>query len=528
MIFDTRLIFFFLFSILFLASDATQSQTLSLEEKVGQLLMVNFNGEIANAEAKALIQESKVGGIIYYKWANGLHCPEQIRELSSSLQNLTEIPLLIATDQEGGLVCRATNGFTIFPGNKALGMTQDPNLAEAAALSTGLELLSVGINMNLAPVIDVNANPRNPVIGIRSFGDMPETVVAFGEKVLNGYAQANIIATLKHYPGHGDVEVDSHEDLPVIHKTLDALEELELLPFAKLAANADAIMTAHILVPAFDKEYCSTLSEKTLSYLRNKIGFQGVIISDSLVMEGVLKTCSSVDEAAVLALNAGCDILLLGGKLLTGENKRKELTACDIQRIHASVVQAVKEGRISEKRVTDASEKILALKRKYLPSKKAALNQEFHAAISKKIATLALQIIPNKSAPIPSLQQKNVFIFAPQLLLESIQKTSLLTTGKITNSYFFSTLNPNDEEICTAKQLAADAEVIVACSYNAWENPSQEALIQSLLDTGKPVILITMRDPLDALLFPKSHLIINTFSPTAVSIQAVSDQLKTY
>ncbi len=339
----------------------------TVEEKVGQLLMVHFHGESANNDARALVQDVKVGGIIYYNWANGLTSPEQVRNLSAGLQGLTQtnrhpIPLFIGVDQEGGVVSRLKEGFTHFPGNRALGETQNPDLAESTALAMGKELAIVGINMNFAPVVDVNTNPNNPVIGERSFGDDPETVAAFGAKALLGYQQAGIIPTLKHYPGHGDAQVDSHKDLPIIDKTLAELEYVELLPFARLASSADVIMTAHLLVPALDPEKCSTLSEKTIAYLRNTLDFQGVIITDSLVMEGLLKSCVSVDEAAIQALNAGCDILLLGGRQLASGDGDLELSVSDIQHIHLALVNAVKEGCISEKRLDEAFERVLRLK----------------------------------------------------------------------------------------------------------------------------------------------------------------------
>lgn len=197
---------------------------LSVDEKVGQLIIAHFHGETANKDSCRLIQEAKVGGIIYYNWANELNSPEQVQKLSSGLQqqakgNPLAIPLLIAVDQEGGRVARLTRGFTQFPGNQALGMSRDPNLAESSALTMGKEMHAVGVNMNLAPVIDINNNPKNPIIGSRSFGDTADVVTAFGERALLGYHKACIITTLKHYPGHGDVEIDSHEDLPVIHKS---------------------------------------------------------------------------------------------------------------------------------------------------------------------------------------------------------------------------------------------------------------------------------------------------------------------
>ncbi len=352
------------------SSDLTL-QTMTVEEKVGQVLMVQFYGKVANDDARTLILDTKVGGIIYYNWANELSSPEQVRTLSASLQNLTQenrlpIPLLIAIDQEGGKVTRLKNGFTLSPGNEALGMTGDPTLAEEMAFIMGLEMHAVGVNMNLAPVVDVNSNPKNPIIGSRSFGNNPETVSAFGQKALDGYKNAYIITTLKHFPGHGDVEVDSHLDLPTINKSIEELEQVELLPFARLASSADAIMTAHLFVPALDAENCSTVSEKTISYLRNKIGFDGLIITDSLVMQGVLKRCLTVDEAAIQALNAGNDMLILGGKQLIGENKKLELKAEDIQRIHNSLVTAVKTNRISEERLNEAVTKILKIKETHL------------------------------------------------------------------------------------------------------------------------------------------------------------------
>ena len=500
----------------------------SLEEKVGQLLMVHFHGDVANEEARVLIQETKVGGIIYYNWANGLSSPEQIRTLSEALQGLVigNTPLLIAADQEGGVVARSNQGFTKFPGNRALGEVGDFSLAEAAAFAMGEELLAVGINMNLAPVVDVNSNPRNPVIGVRSFGDDPKRVAELGKSALKGYKRSHVVATLKHFPGHGDTEVDSHQELPILHKSKEELERVELLPFARLAPLADAIMTAHIVVPAFDGENCSTISEKTLSYLRETLGFKGVIVSDSLVMEGVLKKCRTVEEAAISALSAGCDLLILGGRLIVGEQAGYELTVADVKRIHKAIVDAVKSGRLSEARVNEAAGRIFDLKKRLKGSRRAlseAVNTQTHHAIAKEIASLAL-----KTSKLPerlSLDEKRGVVFAPQLLREAIEETSLLKMGKETDSYFFKGLSPTIGEIEAAKEHAAEADVLFVCSYNAWENPSQITFIQSLIDCGKPVVLLVMRDPLDASLFTGAHLIFKTFSPTACSIQAVCDAL---
>ncbi len=414
---------------------------MTLEEKVGQLLMVHFRGEDVNEEAKTLVQKVHIGGVIYYNWANGLNSPDQIRHLSLNLQELAKenrfpIPLLIAVDQEGGVVNRLSKGFTIFPGNKALGMTGDPKLGELSAFAMGQELRAVGVNMNLSPVVDVNNNFLSPVIGIRSFGFSVDNVITFAKNTLLGYGRAGIMTSLKHFPGHGDVKVDSHKDLPVLNKTKEQLIEMELQPFAELANQADIIMTAHIVVPAFDSRNCATLSKNALDYLRNEIGFEGVIMTDSLVMEGLLKNCESVDDAAIRALNAGCDILLLGGKQMLGSEGSLELSLADVQRIHTSLVDAVRTGVVSRKRLNEAVQRILDLKKRYaLPIAMAMendtkeniyfVNSDQHQSIAQQTASLSLRKITNK--PLPPLSQSKVALFAQNLLKTASIKRHCLT-----------------------------------------------------------------------------------------------------
>lgn len=378
---------------------ASEIQEMTLEEKIGQLLMVHFHGQIANDEACMLIQDLYVGGFIYYNWANGLHSPLQVQTLSSGLQKLAKIPLFIAVDQEGGGVARLTEGFTPFPDNKTVGQTRSLELAEQVAFAVGEELCAVGVNMNFAPVVDVASHPKKSIIGLRSFSSDPEEVTTFGSAALKGYARSGVIGTLKHFPGHGDVEIDSHEDLPVLDKSFEDLEKTELHPFTKLARASEVMMTAHLLVPALDPEHCSTLSKKTLTFLRETLGFQGVIISDSLVMEGVLKKCHCVDEIAIEALNAGCDILLLGGKQLTSQKAHLELCFQDIQRIHSALVEAVKIGRVPLTRIDQALERILTLKKRYLKSQEGSLplelfvNTQAHRELREQIKAAALKVI---------------------------------------------------------------------------------------------------------------------------------------
>lgn len=340
----------------------------SLEDKIAQLLIVHFNGVTINDEARELVQELKVGGIIYYNWSNGLRSPEQVLNLSEGLQKLAAannaLPLLIAVDQEGGRVTRLKNGFSEFPGNAVLGQTDDIALTEAQGYIIGKELMAVGVNMNLAPVVDVNSNPKNPVIGTRAFSDDPDIVVRHARAFIQGLSKGGVIATLKHFPGHGDTLIDSHYDLPTINKSIKDLEAIELKPFQELI-DTDVIMTAHILVPTLDPIYCSTLSAATLDYLRNHMGFQGVIITDSLVMMAILKK-QSIEEACLRALQAGCTLLLLGGKDLSTGDKLLELSVQDIKKIHTFLLTQVKAGVLSEKIIDTAFERVVKLKHRRL------------------------------------------------------------------------------------------------------------------------------------------------------------------
>jgi beta-N-acetylhexosaminidase len=512
---------------------------MSLEEKVGQLLMVHFHGEDINEEARTLVQELNVGGFIYYNWSNGLHSPQQIRNLSLHLQELAQenrfhIPLLIAVDQEGGIVNRLTQGFTIFPGNKALAMTGDPHLGEQSAFAMGQELRSVGINLNLSPVVDVNNNYRSPAIGIRSFGHSVDQVIAYAKKAMSGYSRAGIITSLKHYPGHGDVDLDSHKDLPVLNKTFEQLEKMELLPFEVLANQADIIMTAHLMVPAFDAENCSTLSPDTLNYLRRDIGFENVIMTDSLVMEGLLKNCRSIDDAAIRAINAGCDILLLGGKKMNGSEASLELTVEDVRRIHTSIVQAVRSGVIPEKRLNESLQRVLDLKKRYSlpiamameekePEEEGIRNLDQHQSLAQKTAFLSLRIIKNK--PIPSLKDSKLALFAPAIAKGSIEETSLPHLGEELYSLYFNDVNPTEQEVRTAFDMAQKSDVLIFCTYDAWKNNGQAALIESLMNHHKPMVLISLGNPFDSTLYPEADLIVITFSPTVHSIQAASDAI---
>jgi beta-N-acetylhexosaminidase len=344
--------------------------SLSLEEKIGQMLFVHFYGTSLNEEAHQLIEQIHVGGFIYYNWSNPFKTRQEVKALNSSLQKQAknshhDIPLFIAVDQEGGLVIRLKEGFTLFPSQQDIATNYTPDYALASAYITGQELLAVGVNTNFSPVVDVNNNPFNPVIGSRAFSHNPLTVTAFAKEALLGYRAAGILATLKHFPGHGDVTVDSHIALPVVDKSLEELGSCELYPYKELHSYADMIMTAHLLIPSLDQTHCATLSKSILQgLLRESLGFNGLIISDSLIMDGLIKQTHSIEEAAILAIEAGCNMLILGGKLLHKQCDN-ELTVQDVKKIHQTLINAVITGRLSEQLVDYSVQKILEIKEKY-------------------------------------------------------------------------------------------------------------------------------------------------------------------
>lgn len=511
---------------------------LSLEEKVGQLMIVHFHGEEANQEAEQLICKAHVGGIIYYNWANGLESPCQIAQLSKGLQDIAQktkskIPLFLAVDQEGGVVNRLRNGFTIFPGNYALGRTKNSEWGVESARMIGEELRAVGINLNLAPVVDCYTNPMNPVIGIRAFSQDPHEVAKWGSYSLQGYAQAGIIAAIKHFPGHGDVDVDSHESLPMISKSREELKRVELIPFLQLASQADVVMTAHLFVPAWDKNQCATFSSTIVQdLLRDSLNYQGVIMTDSLAMQGVLGCCSSIEEAALRSLQAGHDLLLLGGKQLLDSQNGLEFTVADVIRVHRYLVQAVKEGRLSEQRLNASVKRVLALKQSKGLCDAASLdftlvneqvNTLEHKKLAQEIARSALYLVKGKHLLPLRLSSKRLLIIAPDCLQEAIDQTDWVS-GEV-DCVYYKGLNPDQQAIQKMVQAAAQADCSLFFSYQLWRNPSQQQLFHAIAKVSSQTIGLAVRDPIDVDHLSEAEIVLCTFSPVACSLQAAFEYL---
>jgi beta-N-acetylhexosaminidase len=308
-----------------------------IERLAARVLLPGFDGLVVPDWLQAWIERG-LGGVALF--SRNVSSPEQVAALTAELRSL-----VVAIDEEGGDVTRLEHERgSSYPGNFALGVVDDVELTEQVAAAIGGDLAAVGVNLNFAPVADVNSNPRNPVIGIRSFGSEPELVARHVAAFVRGLQGAGVTACVKHFPGHGDTEVDSHLDLPTVAGDLDAA----LLPFrAAIDAGARAIMTAHIRVPELD-DVPATLSRRILhDLLREELGFTGLVVTDALDMKGVATVGM---EAAVLALAAGADALLLGPGL--GPEP--------VEHAHRAIVEAVSTGRLSEERLAEAAGRVAA------------------------------------------------------------------------------------------------------------------------------------------------------------------------
>ena len=338
---------------------------MTLHQKIGQMLLFGWTGDTpeesrtVGPHAAALVDEFAIGGVVLM--GRNVGTPTQTRDTIGALQARAEAsglpPLFVAVDQEGGRVQRL--GPPLYPARPAarsVGDTGDPAQARASARRIGEELREIGFNWDFAPVLDVNNNPKNPVIGDRAYGSDAALVAAMGAAAVRGFQEdAGILACGKHFPGHGDTDTDSHHALPRIGHDRVRLEAVEMVPFrAAIEAGLAAVMTSHILFLALDPALPATLSPAILTgLLRGELGFEGLIITDDLEMKGVADGWGAA-EAAVLAVAAGADVLLC---CHTEETQRE---------IQQALVQAVATGRLSEARVDESVARIAAAKGRWV------------------------------------------------------------------------------------------------------------------------------------------------------------------
>ncbi len=319
--------------------------SLPIEKKIGQLIHVGLYGKRAGRSFEKVVRNYHPGGVILF--ASNIGTASEVKRLIADMQKLslrhTGIPFLISVDQEGGRVLRVVDGVTVFPGMMAVGQSGDPRLAYVTGFVTARELRRLGFNFLFAPVLDVNNNPKNPVINTRSPGSDPQVVSEIGTAYMLGAMDARSLPTIKHFPGHGDTTIDSHYALPVIHRTEEELHQVELRPFKHaIEKGAPAVMVAHILFEKLDASHPSTLSPVIVDgLLRKKLGFKGIVITDAMEMKAVADRYP-MGEAALKAVQAGVDIVLL-----TAQTDH-------IRQVYERLMKAVKDGEIDEKQIDAA------------------------------------------------------------------------------------------------------------------------------------------------------------------------------
>ncbi|RXM57322.1 beta-N-acetylhexosaminidase [Clostridium tetani] len=329
--------------------------SMSLDEKIGQLLIVGFDGYEANKNIESLIKKNYVGGVILF--GNNIRSAEQTMKLTNSLKSINsknKIPLFISVDEEGGRVSRMPKELEKLPSNKIIGEINNSNLSYNIGKIISKELTCLGFNMNFAPVLDINSNLQNPVIGDRSFGNNANLVTRLGIKTMEGLREGNIIPVIKHFPGHGDTSVDSHVGLPLINHDMKRLKEFELIPFKEaINNNADVVMVSHILLPKIDSSYPATMSKIIIKdVLRNDLKFNGVVITDDMTMGAITKNFD-ISNAAIKSINAGTDIILIC------HGYDNEIYVIN------SIKEAVKNNIITEDKINESVYRILKLKEKY-------------------------------------------------------------------------------------------------------------------------------------------------------------------
>ena len=497
---------------------------MTLEEQIGQLLMVGFWGTTPSPEIIDLIQRYHIGNVILF--SRNIHDTLQVLELTQELQEIAReagqrYPLLIAIDQENGIVQRLGDSTTIFPGNMALGAIGSEEIAYEVAMATGNELKALGINMNLAPVVDVNNNPANPVIGVRSFGEDPSLVARLGAAMVKGYRAAGMLSCLKHFPGHGDTTIDSHLSLPVIPYPLQRLEALELVPFKSgIEAGAESVMIAHIAFPTLTEQHTlpATLSPSIVQgLLREQLHFKGVILSDCMEMRAISDTIGT-ERAVVQALKAGIDLVLV-----SHEYKRQRASMEAIQ-------AAIQSHELTTRRIRQAAERVLKLKAKYLSwadvhdpiTPPAIIGCEKHKHLQNLAFELSTTLARNDAALLPLKldSDKSIVVLSPQRNSTSMVEDRYFSDDLLVDvlqEYHshveYVTVSPKTlaEDCKMLLQTTDESDIFVLATVNANRDVQQAELVRCLISSERHIIVLAVQNPYDLQAFPQLDTYLCTY-----------------
>ncbi len=516
---------------------------LSLREKIGQMLMFDFrkwqNSDedkqsdytVMSDEVKGMIQRNKLGNVILF--AENFESTEQITRLNHAFQSCIEndIPMLIGVDQEGGRVVRMSNGCSL-PGNMAVAATDSAEHAYTAGLITGKELAAVGINVDFAPSVDINNNPNNPVINVRSFSSDQNLTAKYGTAMAKGLQDAGVAATVKHFPGHGNASVDSHIGLPCIDVTYDELMNFEIVPFKDAIDNGcKMVMCGHIQFPNIEptmlmskqdkKEIpiSATLSKRFLTdILRDELGFKGVLITDSMQMQGVSSHVGS-ELANILAINAGVDILLMCTALRSLKDEPKLVALID------NIVAAVEDGRIPMSRIDESVMRVLTLKKELglfdapavdvdtaVSNALSVVGCEENRTAERLIAAEGVTVLNNNGVLPITTEGKKTLLFAGYAnKVNAFQLTlgRLKEEGKLGDMDYSTYVYANKKELDDEAKAAIDSadnillltETEPNMAHSNWYIAFPKAVCEYAKSVGKKVVVISAFMPYDAVLY---------------------------
>ncbi|MFQ6101888.1 MAG: glycoside hydrolase family 3 protein [Anaerolineae bacterium] len=505
---------------------------LTLDQAIGAKLMLSFAGIEPPSDILVMVRKQHVGGVTLFRSLNVV-APAQVRALTGVLQRAAvasgQPPLLIAADQEGGQLM-AIGDTTPFPGNMALGATGSIDLARKTGRALGRELAAMGVNVNYAPVCDVNNNPQNPVIGIRSFGEDPAMVARFCAAMVEGLQSSGVAATAKHFPGHGDTSGDSHHGMPVEPRDRERLEQVEIPPFAAaIEANVRLVMTTHVAFPNLNEGVAlpSTLSPALLEgLLREELGFRGVIVSDAMNMAAIRQGSGLVVDA-LSAVAAGVDLLLLVGDMAVQRN------------IYSALLQATERTLLSPAKMMSSAGRVLTLKQWLAAMLQPSLDVvgcAEHRDLALETAARSITLVRDEAdlLPLRLSSDARLAVVVPQPVDLTPADTSSYVTCTLAQALrhyhpsvdeFVVSHAPSDADIAALRQKIGEYDTVIVGTINASMQSNQAAMVKALLDTGVPTIVVALRLPYDLQAYPNAPTYLCTYSVLAPSMDALAGVL---
>ncbi len=477
---------------------------LTPEEKIGQMMMVGFDGVRPPGYILDWLASRRIGGI--YLFARNVVSPSQVKQLIDECRAAAASPILVGIDQEGGIVARLREGFTESPGAMALGAARDSQLAEDMAFALGRELAALGINWNFAPVADIAHQPDNPSVSTRSVGADRELVSQIVTAQIRGFQRAGIAATVKHFPGLGNTVIDTHDALARVSGSLDYLYEYDLVPFREaIDADVACVMLTHVMYERLDEAHPATLSPGIVSnLLRHELGYDRAVCTDCMEMNAITAGFGA-GEAAVLAVEAGVDMPLYS------HSRRRQKAA------YQALLRAVKSGRIPLARIDESVARIQALKATYALDDPPALDVvacDAHQSLALKAARAGLALVKGGSALPLNSQTRSILAleFAAQGISDAVDRSSTSLFSQRLASHFpqamYRRLDARAPTKAILKQDLEGFDTVVLVTRNAHMHTAQLRLARCIIERAKAVILICARNPYDAGLLTGADTII--------------------